>query len=135
MYLFDTDAITNLLKNNPPKRLTDKISNLKKSEQFISSITIGEIFYGAFKSNNPSFHIEKIQKILLPLVNILSFNSAAAFFYGKIRADLEKRGEAISSIDLQIASIAIANDLILITGNTKHFERIRQLNVKNWIDR
>jgi len=134
MYLFDTDTITNLVKKNPSKRLTDKISNLKKKEQFISTITIGEIFYGAFKSSNPKFHIEKLHKILLPLVNVLSFDSAAAFFYGKIRAELEKRGETITSLDLQVASIAIANELILITGNTKHFKRITQLHTENWIE-
>ncbi len=134
MYLFDTDTITNLVKKNPSKILTDKILNLKKREQFISAITIGEIFYGAFKSSNPEFHIEKLYKVLLPLVNILSFDSAAAFFYGKIRAELEKSGETISSMDLQVASIAIANGLILITGNVKHFKRITQLHVENWMD-
>ncbi len=46
----------------------------------------------------------------------------------------EKMGEIISSTDLQVASIAIANELILITGNIKHFKRIKQLQIENWID-
>ena len=58
----------------------------------------------------------------------------SVFFYGKIRAELEKGGEIISSTDLQVASIAIANELILITGNIKHFKRIKQLQIENWID-
>lgn len=134
MYLFDTDAITNLIKKNPSKKIIEKISSLSKKDQFITTITIGEIFYGAFKSSNPEFHIEKLQTVLLPLVNVLSFDSKSAFFYGKIRAELEKGGEIISSTDLQVVSIAIANELILITGNIKHFKRIKQLQIENWID-
>ena len=78
--------------------------------------------------------MEQLKKVLLPLVNVLSFDSGAAFYYGKIRAELEKKGEIISSLDLQVASIAIANDLKLITGNTRHFKRIKILQVEDWIN-
>ena len=134
MYLFDTDTITNILKKNPSKKLIDKISGINRKDQFISVITVGEIVYGAFKSINPTHHMEQLKKILLPLVNVLPFDSAAAFYYGKIRAELEKKGEIISSLDLQVASIAIANDLKLITGNTRHFKRIKILQIEDWIN-
>jgi len=134
MYLFDTDTITNILKKNPSKKLIDNISVIKKKDQFISSITIGEITYGAFKSINFAFHIEQLKKVLLPLVNVLPFDGGAAFYYGKIRAELEKQGEIISSMDLLVASIAIANDLILVTGNIKHFKRIKMLQIEDWIN-
>ena len=78
--------------------------------------------------------MEQLKKVLLPLVNVLSFDSGAAFYCGKIRAELEKKGEIISSLDLQVASIAIANDLKLITGNTRHFKRIKILQVEDWIN-
>ena len=134
MYLFDTDTITNILKKNPSKKLIDKISGINRKDQFISTITVGEIIYGAFKSRDPACHIEQLKKVLLPLVNVLSFGSGAAFYYGKIRAELEKQGEIISSMDLQVASIAIANDLKLITGNTRHFKRIKILQIEDWIN-
>ncbi len=134
MYLFDTDTITNILKKNPSKKLIDKISGINRKDQFISSITVGEIIYGAFKSRDPAYHMEQLKKILLPLVNVLSFDSSAAFYYGKIRAELEKQGEIISSMDLQVAAIAITNDLKLITGNTRHFKRIKILQIEDWIN-
>jgi len=134
MYLFDTDAITNILKKKPSKKLVESISRCSKDEQFISTITVGEIFYGAFKSKNPGHHIGQLKNILLPSVNVLSFDSSAAFYYGKLRAELEGDGITVSAMDLQIASIAVSNDLILITGNIKHFSRIKILRVEDWIN-
>lgn len=134
MYLFDTDTITNILKKNPSKKLIDKISGINRKDQFISAITVGEIVYGAFKSINSAYHMEQLKKILLPLVNVLPFDSGAAFYYGKIRAELEKQGEMISSMDLLVASIAIANELKLITGNARHFKRIKILQIEDWIN-
>jgi predicted nucleic acid-binding protein len=134
MYLFDTDAITNILKKNPSAKLVKNISLLGRDDQFISTITIGEIVYGSFKSNNPQYHLNNLKNILLPAVNILPFDSRAAFIYGKIRAELEKSGDIASHTDMQIASIAIASDLTLITGNIKHFSKIRELKVEDWIN-
>ncbi|MBN1299242.1 MAG: PIN domain-containing protein [Actinobacteria bacterium] len=134
MYLFDTDTITNLLKKKPSVKLVKRISYIGKKEQFISTITLSEIFYGAFKSNNAAHHIGQLNTVLLPLVNIIAFDIAAAFHYGKLRSELEKEGKAIPAIDLQIASIALANDLKLITGNLKHFKRIKTLEVEGWIN-
>lgn len=134
MYLFDTDAITNILKKNPSAKLVENISKLRREDQFISTITIGEIVYGSFKSNKPQYHLNNLKNILLPAVNILSFDSQAAFIYGKIRAELENSGDIISHADVQIASIAIANNLTLITGNIKHFIKIHQLKIEDWIN-
>lgn len=134
MYLFDTDCISNLLKKNPSKRVIENIAKLEKSEQYVSTITVGELVFGAFKSNNTQLLLDKITNMLLPSINILDFNSSAAFIYGKIRAELEKNGEVISNPDIQIASIAIANNLTVITGNTRHFGCIKELKIENWLN-
>ncbi len=133
MYLFDTDAITNIFKKKPSEKLVKNISNLKKKDQFISTITIAEIVYGAFRSRSPNYHLENLRNVLLPAINVLPFDSQSAFIYGKIRAELEGKGEIISHTDIQIASIALANDLTLITGNIKHFLRISELRIEDWI--
>ena len=70
---------------------------------------------------------------LTPSVNIVSFDEKAAFVYGQIRADLEKAGKIINHTDLQIAAITMSNKYILITGNIRHFKRISNLRVENWI--
>jgi len=134
MYLFDTDTITNITKKRPSRKLIGNINKLKKEERFLSTITIGEITYGAFKSNNPNHYINELKNILLPLVNILPFDSNSAYIYGEIRAELEKKGESLPHCDIQIASIAIVNNLTLITGNINHFKRISSLRTEDWIN-
>lgn len=133
MYLFDTDCISNLLKKTPSKKFIEKIGNLDKNDQYISTITVSELVYGAFKSNESQLFLEKIKNIILPAVNVLSFDISASFVYGKIRSELKREGIVISDADIQIASIAIANKLILITGNTRHFKNIKYLSVENWL--
>ena len=133
MYLFDTDIITNISKKNPSKRLVQKLQKLDKSRQFISTITIFEIVYGAFKSSRPDYHIKNLENVLLPAINVVGFDTKASYMCGRLRAELERAGESISLADLQIASIAVVNDLTLITGNTKHFQRIINLEMENWL--
>ena len=132
-YLFDTDTISNLFKKQPSSVLVEKIQSLDISQQFISSITVQEIVYGAYKSNRAEFHMNNLQNILLPNVNILNFDLKAAYICGRIQAELSSSGNMLYLADLQIASIALANDLTLVTGNNKHFKRIPTLKLENWL--
>jgi len=134
MYLFDTDIITNIFKKRPSPGLLTRLTDVPRKKQHISTVTISEIVYGAYKSDRPEYHLSNLQNILLPAVNILGFDSKAAYVCGRIRAELEKAGTPLALADLEIASIAIANDLILVTGNTRHFSRVSRLIVENWIE-
>lgn len=133
MYLFDTDTITNILKKRPSKILIRKLAKVEQGQQFISTITISEIVYGAFKSAQPDYHIGKLETVLLPAVNIAGFDSKSAYICGRLRAELEQKGIGLSLADLEIGSIALANNMTLITGNIKHFKRIPGLRVENWL--
>lgn len=133
MYLFDTDTITNILKKRPSPILLERLAAIDQSRQFISTITVAEIVYGAFKSSRPRFHLENLERILLPAVNIVGFDSKAAYICGRLRAELEERGDPLSLADLEIGAIAVANDLTLVTGNTRHFARLPGLAVENWL--
>lgn len=132
-YLFDTDTITNIVKPNPSRKLLKRLDKISKKQQFVSSITIGEIVYGAMKSLRPAYHLANLRNVLLPHVNILPFDSKAAFFYGRLRAAQEITGKPISHTDLQIAATALSNDLVLVTGNIRHFSMIENLRVENWL--
>ena len=132
MYLFDTDIITNILKKQPSSRLIERLIGLPKHEQFISTITVSEIVYGAVKSDRPDFHLSNLENILLPSVNVVGFDSKAAYVCGRLRADLEKKGTPLDLADLEIAAIAIAGGFVLVTGNIKHFQRIPALLMENW---
>jgi tRNA(fMet)-specific endonuclease VapC len=133
MYLFDTDVITNIFKKKPAKKLLEKLSGIPMQQQFISSITISEIVYGAVKSTRPEFHLSNLENILLPSVNIAAFDAKAAYVCGRLRADLEENGTPLALADLEIAAIAIAGNFTLVTGNTKHFSRIDSLYLENWL--
>jgi len=133
MYLFDTDTITNIVKPQPSPTLLQRLEKTTKNQQYVSTITISEIVYGAEKSNRPDFHLNNLETVLLPAVNIISFDSKAAYVCGRIRAELEKRGTPLDLADLEIASIAIANNLILVTNNLRHFKRVPLLQYENWL--
>jgi len=77
--------------------------------------------------------MDNLQKVLLPAVNIVGFDSRAAYICGRLRAQLEQQGRPVAFADLQIGAIAMANDLILISGNIKHFRQIPGLAVENWL--
>lgn len=133
MYLFDTDIITNIVKPRPSANLLKRLGQVPHSQQYVSTVTISEIVYGAEKSDRPEFHLHNLERVLLPAVNIIGFDAKAAYVCGRIRAELEKKGTPLALADLEIASIAIANNFMLITNNVKHFRRIAQLNYENWL--
>lgn len=133
MFLFDTDTISNIVKPSPSINLLQRLEKTSRSQQYISTITISEIIYGAEKSQRPDFHLNNLEAVLLPAVNIISFDTKAAYICGRIRAELEKRGTRLDLADLEIASIAIANNLILVTNNVRYFERMPLLQHENWL--
>lgn len=133
MFLFDTDTITNILKPKPSPALLKRLADLDIAEQFISAITVAEIVYGACKSARREQHIHNLEHLLLPNVNVLDFDCAAAYVAGEVRADLETRGQPLAFVDIQIAATALAHDLTLVTGNTQHFDRIDGLQVEDWV--
>ena len=77
--------------------------------------------------------MNNLENLLLPAVNIIGFDTKAAYVCGRIRAELEKRGMPLDLADLEIASIAIANNLTLITNNVRHFKRVPLLQYDNWL--
>ena len=132
-YLFDTDTLSALLKPSPSQYLVDRIATVPASDQFISTISIFEIAYGAYKSTKPEKYLDFLQRAVLPKVRVLSFDETAARIAGRIKAEQEKAGTPVSPLDLQIAASALANGCILITGNTKHFKNISGLDTAGWI--
>lgn len=133
MYLFDTDIISNIFKKHPSPGLLARLAEIPRNEQHISTITVSEIVYGACKSSRPDFHLANLQNILLPSVTILGFDSGAAYACGRIRAELERAGTPFAFADLEIAAIALASGLVLVTGNSRHFDRVPGLLVENWL--
>ena len=133
MYLFDTDVITNILKKKPAMSLLERLDAVPQRHQYISTITVSEIVYGAMTSDRSEFHLQNLERILLPVVNIVGFDTKSAYVCGRLRADLEKLGTSLGLADLEIAAIAMAGDFTLVTGNTRHFDRVEGLRMENWL--
>ncbi|MBU1219049.1 type II toxin-antitoxin system VapC family toxin [Myxococcota bacterium] len=131
MFLLDTNICIYAIKKKPVSVL-DKIKENVNSGIFISSLTIAELEYGIDSSNRVEENRVSLIKFL-SIFNILSFDDSDAIAYGKIKAKLKKEGNIIGPIDILLAAQAISKDLILVTNNTREFERIDNLKLENWI--
>lgn len=134
MYLFDTDCLSNILKKAPSPLLIKKLETLPKDLQFTASINVSEIYFGAYRSRNQEKILKAYEDKVFPNVNILPFDTDSGKIYGRLKALLEKRGFSKSEPDLRIAAIAIQHNMILVTGNKKHFMNIPGLNIEDWIN-
>jgi len=134
MYLFDTDCLSNILKKAPSTLLIKKLESLPKGLQFTTSINVSEIYFGAYRSRNQEKILKAYEDKVFPNVNILPFDTDSGKIYGRLKALLEKRGFSKSEPDLRIAAIAIQHDMILVTGNKRHFMNIPGLNIEDWIN-
>ena len=90
-YLFDTDTITNIFKKKPSSKLVKKLKILPKDTQFISTITISEIVYGAMKSNSSDYHLQNLKEIIIPSVNIFHLIALLHLLLEKLEQDLRKK--------------------------------------------
>jgi tRNA(fMet)-specific endonuclease VapC len=132
VYCFDTDVLSAVLRREPPLELIRRLALVPAQEQFTTAITLGELLYGASKRASNSLS-ERVRDLVRSLVHILLFDEAAAERYGPLRAGLERNGTPLGEPDLRIASIVLANDLTLVCGNVRHFSRVPDLRLENWL--
>ena len=129
-YLLDTNVCIKYL-NGSSESVKRHIEKLHPSEIVICSVVKSELFAGAYKSKNKGKTLDKLNFFFSPLKS-LPFNDEDAEAYGKIRAELEKKGTPIGPYDLQIASIAVLNNLTLVTHNKREFRLVEGLNIEDW---
>ena len=134
MYLLDTDILSNLLKRTPSTVLIARLASVPPEHQFTSSITLGELLYGAHRlREHTPLLLERLDRTVPSNLPVLPFDGAAARRYGEVRAELEQRGTPLADADLRIGAIALARGLTVVTGNVRHFQRIPNLVVENWL--
>jgi tRNA(fMet)-specific endonuclease VapC len=126
-YLLDTNVLISMFKNQHGIR--ERIKKVGFEACAISELTIAELYVGMFKGKNRRQKKEvdfvKNNFTIIP-------DSRAIETYAKIRAELESKGQKIDTIDCLIGSTAIVYDLIVVTNNTKHFERIPDIKLEDW---
>lgn len=129
-YLFDTDAIMEIMRPDPLPAYLEWLRGIPREEQFISAVSLSEVFASTFQLPLPERHLKYIRNRLLPAVTVLPYDFAIAREYGRIRYQLESADITLPDADIQIAATAIYHDLALVTGNIKHFRRIRRLRLE-----
>ncbi|MDJ0601497.1 MAG: type II toxin-antitoxin system VapC family toxin [Crocosphaera sp.] len=131
-FLLDTNICIYIIKQKP-LAVWQRFQRLPPQEIGISSITVAELKYGVYKSQYPQKNEAALNQFLSPL-QIVTFDAVTADCYGKIRADLERKGQVIGTMDMLIAAHALANDVIIVTNNTQEFSRIPSLKLENWLN-
>jgi tRNA(fMet)-specific endonuclease VapC len=132
-YCFDTDILSATIRAAPPLHLIRRLATVPPQEQFTTSITVGEMIYGARRVGREDLS-RRVEQVIRRAQTVLAFDTTAARTFGFLKATLEQRGTPLAEPDLRIASIALSRGLILVTRNVRHFQRVAELTVENWID-
>jgi tRNA(fMet)-specific endonuclease VapC len=127
--VLDTDVCIEILRGNARviecrRRTPDEVAT--------TWITACELAYGAAKSRAPEAN-QALVVAFLATLPILELDGAAAERFGRLKADLERAGNLLADADLLIAAITLARGARLVTGNRRHYERIADLRIENWI--
>lgn len=131
-YMLDTNICIYAMKRKPEKVL-QRLKEALDDGICISSITLAELEYGMKHSSNPSKNEQALLRFLLPF-SVLPFGASAASEYGEIRAYLQSQGTPIGPLDMLIAGHARSEGMILVTNNTREFERVPELQLENWVE-
>ena len=128
-YLLDTNFCIELL-NRKESSAVHKLASVSPQDVRLCSVVKAELYHGAYKSGRESNL--KLIGAFFSLFESLPFDDRSAETYGSLRTTLEKSGNIIGPNDLLIASIALANSVILITHNTSEFSRVPNLSLEDW---
>lgn len=131
-YMLDTNICIYTIKHKPEK-VFQRLQEIDPEDICVSSVTYAELVHGVEKSAA----VEKNRVALLMLlanIEILNFDVDAADCYGKIKADLDKKGMPIDTLDMMIAGHAMSMGYAVVTNNVKEFSRVKGLILENWTE-
>ena len=131
IHLLDTNICIYFL-NRYSDRIVARFKKLSPSEIKLSAVTVAKLFFGAEKSTVKRKNWQVVESFV-SVFETIPFDDKCTKIYAKIRASLERAGNPIGPMDLLIASISLANDFILVTNNTREFNRIKKLKLENWL--
>ena len=130
IYLIDTNICIVYLRNRPSP-VQRKIQQSRTQDIALCAIVVAELYEGAYRSARQAENLEKVVDFIQPF-HVLPFDTVAAELAGRYGADLSAKGTPIGPHDLQIAAIALANSLVMVTHNTREFSRIAGLRLEDW---
>ena len=128
--MLDTNIVIYTIKNKPQVVRDAFIKHY--GQMCISSVSYMELVYGAERSSTPERNL-KILEGFVARMDVLDYDALAANHTGQLRAELAKKGTPIGPYDQMIAGHARSMGLVIVTNNTKEFERVDGLRVENWV--
>ena len=132
-YLLDTDICIYTIKKRPAS-VIHRLTELATSDVALSIISLFELQFGVETSQHSEQARLALDHFIAPIQYILPLDRLAINYAAKIRADLKRKGTPIGAYDLLIAAIALANDMILVSNNTREFQRVDGLKLENWVN-
>ena len=130
MILLDTNICIYIINAKPPAVLA-RFQQYRLGDIGLCSVVAAELAFGVAKSGSAR-NRQALEMFLAPLT-ILPFDDVAVWVYGDLRADLERRGNPIGSLDTMIAAHALSQQALLITNNTREFAKVPGLQLDNWV--
>lgn len=131
-YLLDTNICVHWLRSGPGELARRLVALAPDNRILLCSVVKAELIFGAHRSPRPIEQSLRLIATLFADLDSLAFDDAAAEVYGDIRSHLTRQGKSIGPNDLMIAAIALANDLTLVTHNTREFSRVPGLVLEDW---
>ena len=129
-HLLDTDICIHLL-NRRTEQFQRRLESVGAHAVAVSTVTVGELRFGAWRSPKITENLRLLDCFLEPFI-VLPFAADCAAEYGRLRAHLAAHGTPIGPNDTLIAATAVSQNLTLVTGNTREFERVPGLRLENW---
>lgn len=134
LYFLDTDICSYLIKDKPKDLLTILQTKISAGHSIcISAVTYAELRFGAERSAHPKKYHTLIDALIERLHQVLPWDQEAADQFAKINGHLYKKGTPIGNNDAMIAAHAITAEAVLVTNNKKHFSRVKELTMENWV--
>jgi len=130
-YLLDTNICIYII-NQRPSEVFDRFRRIQLMQLHIPTIVIFELYFGLEKNQSHQRNRSFLENFIAPLT-VTGFSIEAAKCAAKIRYQLRKQGAPIGAYDIQIAAIAMSENMVLLTNNTKAFARIKGLKLENWV--
>ena len=130
-WMLDTNTCIAMVRR-APESILKKLRGKSIGQVGLSSVVLSELAYGAARNARPPQNFAALHEFLMAL-EVAPYDFAAAMQYGSVRSSLEHKGRPIGPLDTLIAAHALALDAILVTHNTREFERVKGLRVEDWL--
>ena len=129
-FLLDSDTSISCLRKR--HGIAEKVCDIGVWNCRISQVTVAELRYGAECSDYPVRRHRDVDEFC-EYVSVVPINDAIINVYAAQKARMRKHGLLIADFDLLIGATAVYHELVLVTNNTKHFERMQSLQLENWM--